>query len=124
MMKSNYKNTQNKLQEDCANWFIELIKKGYLKKITFSKNFKGFYKNDFEVMIPIYLSTKKESTYFLNFKKKLFTFIVSKEFITKFQFDNKIYFTYFYKKWMNFYNFFQKSISICFHLRKVIYTNY
>ena len=84
MMKSNYKNTQNKLQEDCANWFIELIKKGYLKKITFPKNFKGFYKNDFEVMIPIYLSTKKESTYFLNFKKNLFTFIVSKEFITKF----------------------------------------
>ena len=38
MMKSNYKNTQNKWQEDYANWFIELI-----KKIFFSRNFKGIY---------------------------------------------------------------------------------
>ena len=29
MMKSNYKNTQNKWQEDYENWFIELIKKWY-----------------------------------------------------------------------------------------------
>ena len=27
MMKSNYKNTQNKWQEDYAKWFIELNKK-------------------------------------------------------------------------------------------------
>ena len=37
---------------------------------------------------------KKESIYFLNFiciqfSKKLFTLIVSKEFITRFQFNNK-----------------------------------
>ena len=48
-------------------------------------------------MISIYLLTKKESIYFLNFSyiqfsKKLFTFIVSKEFITKFQFGHKNYF--------------------------------
>ena len=30
MMKSNYKNTQNKWQEDYVKWFIELKK--YLKK--------------------------------------------------------------------------------------------
>ena len=48
-------------------------------------------------MISIYLLTKKESIYFLNFSyiqfsKKLFTLIVSKEFITKFQFGHKNYF--------------------------------
>ena len=49
-------------------------------------------------MILIYLFIKKEvSIYFLNFiciqfKKKLFTLIISKEFITKFQFGHKNYF--------------------------------
>ena len=48
-------------------------------------------------MISIYLLTKKKSVYFLNFSyiqfsKKLFTLIVSKEFITKFQFWYKNYF--------------------------------
>ena len=48
-------------------------------------------------MISIYLFTKKESIYFLNFiciqfSKRLFTFIVSEEFITKFQFGYKNYF--------------------------------
>ena len=37
MMKSNYKNTQNKWEKDYANWFIELIKKMILKKIVFNK---------------------------------------------------------------------------------------
>ena len=54
-------------------------------------------------MILIYLFKKKELIYFLNFiriqfSKKLFTLIVSKKFITKFQFGNKNYFTCFYKK--------------------------
>ena len=47
-------------------------------------------------MISIYLLTKKKNQFIFsisfefNFQKKLFTLIVSKEFITKFQFDNKI----------------------------------
>ena len=49
MMKSNYKNTQNKWQEDFANWFIELI-----KNIFFSRNLKGT-ENNFKLMISIYL---------------------------------------------------------------------
>ena len=65
MMKSNYKNTQNKLQEDCANWFIELIKKRYLKKISFLKNFKGFYKNNFEFNdFNLFIYKKEVSIYF------------------------------------------------------------
>ena len=52
-------------------------------------------------MISIYLFTKKKkevSIYLFNFiciqfLKKLFTLIVSKEFITKFQFEHKNYFT-------------------------------
>ena len=48
-------------------------------------------------MISIYLFTKKSQFIFLmsfvfNFSKKLFTLIVSKEFITKFQFGYKNYF--------------------------------
>ena len=41
MMKSNYKNTQNKKQDNYEKWFIELNKK-YIKK-KFSRNLKGFY---------------------------------------------------------------------------------
>ena len=80
-------------------------------------------------MILIYLFTKKSRFIFsisfeFNFQKKLFTHIVSKEFITKFNLGIKIIFCCFCKKIMNFYNFIYKSISICFHLRKVTYTNY
>ena len=32
IIKFNYKNTQNKLQEDYTNWFIELIKRKIFKK--------------------------------------------------------------------------------------------
>ena len=74
-------------------------------------------------MISIYLFTKNNQFIFLisfvfNFQ---FTLIVSKEFITKFQFGYK---NYFHLKIMTFCNFIYKSISICFHLRKVTYTNY
>ena len=71
MMKSNYKNTQNKLQEDCANWFIELIKKGYLKKITFPKNFKGFYKKWFWINGFNLFIYKKRVNLFSQFQKKV-----------------------------------------------------
>ena len=80
-------------------------------------------------MILIYLFIKKEvSIYFLNFiciqfKKKLFTLIISKEFITKFQFGHKNYF-YLLLLEMIFYNFIYKSILINFHLKKVICTHY
>ena len=75
---------------------------------------------------------KKESIYFLNFiciqfSKKLFTLIVSKEFITKFQFYHKNYFYSLLLKMNEFYDFIykkKKSISIYFHLRQVTYTNY
>ena len=40
MMKSNYKNTQNKLQENYVKWFIE--RKKIFKKNQFSRNFKEF----------------------------------------------------------------------------------
>ena len=45
----------------------------------------------------LFIYKKKESIYFINFiriqfSKKLFTLIVSKEFITKFQFGHKNYF--------------------------------
>ena len=49
-------------------------------------------------MISIYLFTKKRINLFSQFhlysifKNKLFTLIVSKKFITKFQFENKNYF--------------------------------
>ena len=83
-------------------------------------------------MISIYLFTyKKESIYFLNFifiqfSEKLFTLIVSKEFITKFQFGYKNYFYLLLLENNDFFTilFLKKSISIYFHLRKVTYTNY
>ena len=48
MMKPNYNDTQNKWQEDYANWFIELIKKIFEKKISFLKISNDFIKNNFE----------------------------------------------------------------------------
>ena len=37
MMKSNYKNVQKKLQDNYANWFIELIIKNIFQKLVFKK---------------------------------------------------------------------------------------
>ena len=84
MMKSNYKNTQNKWQEDYAKWFIELKK---IKKNSFQEISKDFIKNDFELLILIYLFTKNKFqfifnwwfvsiSFVFNFQKKLFVFIV------------------------------------------------
>ena len=80
-------------------------------------------------MISIYLLTKNNqfifsTSFVFNFQKS-YLHLVSKEFIIKFQFGYKNYFhLFFYKKRMNFYNFIYKSISICFHLKRVTYTNY
>ena len=77
---------------------IYWTKKIKLKKIVFKKFQRILLKMIFELMIWIYLFTKKkESIYFLNFiciqfSKNLFTLIVWKEFITKFQFGHKNYF--------------------------------
>ena len=46
MIKTNYKNAQNKLLENYTKWFIELIKKWYLKKISFLEISKDFIKKN------------------------------------------------------------------------------
>ena len=75
-----------------------------MKKISFQKISNDFIKNNFELVISIYLFTKKSFNlfsindliqfhlYLIFKKKKLVTIIVPKEFITKFQFGNKNYF--------------------------------
>ena len=55
-----------------------------LKNNSFLEISKDFIKNDFELMILIYLFTKKRVNLFSQFQKKLFIFIISKEFIIKF----------------------------------------
>ena len=72
-----------------------------MKKISFQEISNDFIKNNFELVISIYLFTKKSFNlfsindliqfhlYLIFFKKKLFTIIVSNKFITKFQFANK-----------------------------------
>ena len=87
-------------------------------------------------MISIYLY-KKDSIHFQQmilfnynyiqflFSRKLFAIILSKEFWYKISiWQQNLFLFAFIKKWMNFYNFIYKNISIYFHLRKVIYTNY
>ena len=58
--------------------------------------YKIFYSSD---LIQFHL-------YLIFLKKRLFILIVSKEFITKFQFGNKNYFTCFYKKINEFLQFY------------------
>ena len=63
-------------------------------------------------MISIYLFTKKKSqfifsiSFVFNFQKNLFTLIVLKEFITKFQFGHKNYFYLFLLKMNEFLQFY------------------
>ena len=45
---------------------MELIKKKYLKKISFQEISKDFIKNDFKLMISIYLFTKKKFIFIFN----------------------------------------------------------
>ena len=51
-------------------------------------------------------------------KKKLFTHIVSKEFITKFQFDNKNYFYLFLQKMNEFLQFYLQKYFNLFSFKK------
>ena len=82
--------------------------------------------NDFN----LFTYKKKESVYFLNFiciqfSKKLFTLIVSKEFITKFQFGYKNYFyLLLLEKKNEFLQFYLQKYLDSFSFKKVIYTNY
>ena len=80
-------------------------------------------------MISIYLLIKKESIYFLNFSciqfsKKLFTLIVSKEFITKFQFGDKNYFYLLLLENNEFLQFYLQKYLGSFSFKRVIFINY
>ena len=81
-------------------------------------------------MILIYLFTKKSQfifsiSFLFNFQKSYLHLLCQKNLFQNFNLATKIIFYLFLqKKIMNFYNFIYKSISICFHLRKVTYTNY
>ena len=80
----------------------------------------------FELMISIYLFTKKESIYFLNFmciqffflKKGYLDLLYQKNLLQNFNSGTKIIFTCFYYKIVNFYNFIYKSISFFFSFKK------
>ena len=101
-----------------AKWFIELKK--YLKN-NFQEILKDFIKNDFELMILIYLFTKKRSSnlfsindliqlyLYLIFKKSYLHLLYQKNLLQNFNLITKIIFTCFCKKWMNFYNFIYKK---------------
>ena len=49
IMKSNYKNTQNKWQDNYAKWFIELKKIFQINQ--FSRNFKEFCYKQFSIYL-------------------------------------------------------------------------
>ena len=117
-MKSYYKNTQNKLQEDYANSFIELIffkKKDIWKKISFPKISKDFIKNNFEWVISIYLFTK----YFLQVIR--FNFICIK-------FSKKVIYIYCIKRiyykisiWLQNFNLATKIVLFAFTKKEWIF---
>ena len=123
MIKFNYKNVQNKWQENHAKWFIELIKKNSFQEIS-----KDFIKNKFELIISIYLFTKKSQFIFLkwfnsisfvfNFQKSYLHLLYQNDLLQNFNLITKIIFVCFYYKWMNFYNFIYKNDFILFYLQK------
>ena len=81
--------------------------------------------NDFN----LFTYKKKESVYFLNFiciqfSKKLFTIIVSKELIKKFQFGHKNYFYLLLLENNEFLQFYLQKYLDSFSFKKVIFTNY
>ena len=136
IIKTYYNNVQNKLQEKYANWFIKLIKKIF-QKLHFQEIPNEFIKNNFELMISIYLFTKRFQ--FISnkwFDSILFVFTSEKSYLHSFykkkllqksQFDNKNIFLLLLKKKRKekkFYNFICKSISIWFYSRNVIFTNF
>ena len=80
-------------------------------------------------MISIYLFTKKNQFIFFNFiciqfSKKLFTLIVSKEFITKFQFGYKNYFYLLLLENNDFLQFYLQKYLDSFSFKRVIFINY
>ena len=63
IIKSSYENAQNMWQKNYAKWFIEIIKYIYFKKISFQEISKNFIKNNFKLMISIFLFTEKKSQF-------------------------------------------------------------
>ena len=77
-------------------------------------------------MISIYLLIKKNQFIFsisivFNFQKKLFTLIVSKEFITKFQFEHKNYFYLLLLENIEFLQFYLQKYLDSFSFKRVIF---
>ena len=80
-------------------------------------------------MISIYLLTKKNQFIFsilfvFNCQKKLFTLIVSKEFITEFQFEDKNYFYLLLLENNEFLRFYLQKYLDSFLFKRVIFINY
>ena len=122
MIKSNYMNTQNKWQENNAKWFIEL-KKYILRESVFKKFQRIFFKKQFSINDFNLFIYKKKLIYFLNFiciqfSKKIFTLIVFKEFITKFQLGQKNYFYLLLLKINEFLQFYLQKYFNLFSFKK------
>ena len=80
---------------------------------------KDFIKNDFELMISIYLFIRKKKFIFLisfvfNFQKSYLHLLYQENLLQNFNLTIKIIFICFYYKGMNFFNFIYTSISIYF----------
>ena len=79
---------------------------------------KDFIKNDFELMISIYLFIRKKKFIFsisfvFNFQKSYLHLLYQKNLLQNFNLTTKLFYLLF-KKWMNFTILFTKSISIQF----------
>ena len=79
---------------------------------------KDFIKNDFELMISIYLFIRKKKFIFLisfvfNFQKSYLHLLYQENLLQNFNLTIKLFYLLF-KKWMNFTILFTKSISIQF----------
>ena len=91
-----------KTRELCKKIYWTTFLKNTFQKNSFKEISKDFIKSNFELIISIYLFTKKSQfilfkwfdsiSFIFYFQKGLFTLIVSKEFITKFQFGDKNHF--------------------------------
>ena len=79
---------------------------------------KDFIKNDFELIISIYLFIRKKKFIFsisfvFNFQKSYLHLLYQKNLLQNFNLTTKLFYLLF-KKWMNFTILFTKSISIQF----------
>ena len=108
------------MQTDLLNW----LKK--IQKLLFQEIPKKFIKNNFELMISIYFH---QMIWFnlisIQFSKKWFTLILSKEFITKFQFGNKndSYLLLPKKEWYFNSILFLKEVSFTILFTKILKSN-